>query len=264
MFHRRFCKQRFYGFRSEPVGRKSGHEINVLKMRPVSYNNSVLMCTWTASLFSKYTIQYTYIMYHYHIATRVWVPHKLNILLNHFNLIAIQNIFSQMAACLTNAQSILPFAANPLPNHAQPCRKDWAHVEGGWKESKQNWKVLKVHRESWRNIFIPLYSCIKSNQSWNWWNKLRYLSCCNDPYHSSLSVPNSDLLILHHDYIMIHLNLPDLPSNTAVSNLPTVAYPLFLVHRSIDSQSQLLKRGCSQQGKRLVMKSASPRSCNEN
>lgn len=71
MFHRRFCKQSFYGFRSEPVGRKSGHEINILKMCPVPYNNSVLMCTWTASLFSKYTIQYTYIIYHYHIVTRV-------------------------------------------------------------------------------------------------------------------------------------------------------------------------------------------------
>lgn len=166
MFHRRFCKQSFYGFRSEPVGRKSGHEITVISSRCVLSHTTILCwCAHELHLCSEYTIQYTYIIYHYHIATRVWVSYKLNIILNHFNLMAIQSIFSQMAACLTNAESILPFAANPLPNHAQPCRKDWAHVEGGWKESKQNWKVLKVHRESWRNIFIPLYSCIKSNQS---------------------------------------------------------------------------------------------------
>ena len=61
--------------------------------------------------------------------------------------------------------------------------------------------------------------------------------------------------------ILIYLIFSPTP---AVPNLPTVAYPLFFVHRSIDSQSQLLKRGCSQQGKRLVMKSASPRSCKEN
>jgi len=141
----------------------------------------------------------------------------LNILLNHFNLIVIQSIFSNMAACLTNAESILPFAANPLPNHAQPCRKDWAHVEGGWKESKQNWKVLKVHRESWEISIFPDIHALNQIKAKTGETNSGTSSCFNDPYHSSLSVSNSDLLILHHDYIMIHLNLPDLQSNTCCS-----------------------------------------------